>query len=214
MSSQKGMPRGPAPPHRPQSLSVHPLRPPRTPFGGGACCAHGPRAARRCWGAACSPAPPADPGSSAPGARTLPSGCSRAGAGRRSCRWWRQSRARRRATQPAGPARLRGLGGAGGRGVRSRWRAGRRAQLLEPRREAHGAGRPFPLPLRPPSPQTLSWIAVRPGPARREGCQRELSAQAAPEAAGEPPPPPPPPEEVTQRRRGRLPPPKHPTSRF
>lgn len=89
----------------------HPLAPPPpplAPFGGAACCARGPRAGRLCWGAACSPAPPADPGSSAPGAHTPPSGCSRAEAERRSCR--RGPSPARTTTWPAGRLRDRGRG--------------------------------------------------------------------------------------------------------
>lgn len=110
---------------RPSQPSRPPPPAPRAPFGGGACCARGPRASRRCWGAACSPAPPADRGSSAPGARTSPAGCScsRAEAGRRSCR-------RQRRRRLPGPC-LRGQlssGTRGGAGVGARRRGGGRAQ--------------------------------------------------------------------------------------
>lgn len=65
-------------------------------------------------------------------------------------------------------------GGGWGWGGPEPLEAGRRAQLLEPGREAHGAGRPFPLPLSPPSPQTLGlWSGQAPD--RRAGCQRPSS---------------------------------------
>lgn len=49
-------------------------------------------------------------------------------------------------------------------------------------------GRPFPLPLSPPSPQTLR-IAVRPGSGQASGLPAPEPAQAAPEAAGGAPAP-------------------------
>ena len=159
MSSQKGMPRGPAPPHRPQSLSTrsgplahllaeelaaHTAPEPRAGVGGPLA----PRLLQRIQAAAfqglahCLQA-----------AVGLGQDVGHAGGGGR-------------AGPDDGRPSLRGqlVSGTGGRGVRSRWRAGRRAQLLEPRREAHGAGRPFPLPLRPP-PRRRS-VGLRSGQVR------------------------------------------------
>lgn len=119
-----------------------PLQSPLAPFGGAACCARGPRAGHQCWGAACSQAPPADLGSSAPEARTPPAGCSRAEAGRRSCRRPRQLRGTRE------QHRYHGLGGSqqqreGACGALS---PSRLARLLELGREAHGVSLRFLLP--------------------------------------------------------------------
>ena len=206
MSSEKGLPRTPAGPPPASVPLVHPRRParaPRAPFGGGACCARGPRAARRCWGAACSPAPPAGPGSSAPGARTPPSSCSRAEAGRRSCRRQRQSPARRRACLRGqlssgdgeagrrGGAGRRGSGAAGGRLGAGAASAEPPGLLLEPGREAHGAGLRFLLPLRPPSPETLLEQHRLAGPGQASGRPAQSARRSARGCRGAPAPSPP-----------------------
>lgn len=149
-SSRQGAPqrRGNGGPTAPSPLSVplgHPSGPrqsPLAPFGGAACCARGPRAGHQCWGAACPQAPPADLGSSAPEARIPPSGCSRAEAGRQSCRRPRRVRGDTGAARVSG-AQLEPAAERGEPAERSA-PAGP-AQLLEPSREAHGARR-FLLP--------------------------------------------------------------------
>ena len=194
-----------------------PLPPLLAPFGGAACCAPGPRAGRPCWGAACSLAPPADPGSSAPGAHRPPSGCSRAEAECRSCR--RQQDPARTTTGPAVPA-------PGTRERQRRGQPGRRGSAAAAKIEgACGAlspragldcyssrtgkrmvcGSAFSSPPRRLPPRgahrwrqalfSACWSA--PGSqGRPSACATDL-----PRPRGDPPPP----KEVTQRRRWRLP---------
>lgn len=204
MSSEKGLPRAPAGSPPTSVLLIHPRRPapaPWAPFGGEACCARGPRAARRCWAAACSPAPPAGPGSSAPGARTPPSSCSRAEAGRLSCRRQRQSTTRR--GEPAcGASSAPGTGRRGGAGRRGSGATGGRVgagAASASRRDCYSSragkrmvrGSAFSsLCVLPPRRHRWSSNGSL-VPARLAGGQPRARG-TAPEAAREPPPPAPP----------------------
>lgn len=113
-----------------------------------------------------------------------------------------------------GGAGRRGSGAAGGRVGAGAASASRRDCYSSRAGKRMVRGLRFLLPLRPPSPETPLEQQRLAGPGQASGRPASSARHSARGCRGAPAPSPPPVEEVTQKRRGRLPPPKHPTSRF